>query len=86
MCKNRVNIAGLKLLSLERPTGKTGPCLVPEISEGFPSVLDKNGSLYLNYLEQTMCFMLNTRFPYGNLKFWYKLDTCRYIPGIWYMF
>lgn len=75
----RVNIAGLRLPSLERPSCNTGPCLASGISGGFPPFLDKNGSLCLNYLEQTM---MNTCFASGSLKFWDILGTCMYIPGI----
>lgn len=35
--KKKVNIARLILPSWERPVCKTEPCLVSEISEGFPS-------------------------------------------------
>lgn len=40
-----VKMAGLTLLSLERAACKTGPYLPSGISGGFPTFLDKNGSL-----------------------------------------
>ena len=47
-CEKTVKMAGLRLLSLERAASKTGPYLPSGISGGFPSFLDKNGSLCPN--------------------------------------
>lgn len=80
--QKRVNIAGLRLVSLQRPVCVIGPSLVHGISGNFPSFQGKNGSQCLNYLEQTLCFMLNRRLPSGSLKFLYMLGTCIYVLGI----
>lgn len=80
--KKKINIAGLKLVSLERPVCVIRPSLVYGISGNFPSFQCNNGSLRLNYLEQTLCFMLNTHFPSGSLKFLYMLGSFIYVLGI----
>ena len=55
------------------------PLSASVISGGFPSFLDKNGLLGLNYVEPTRCFVMNTCCPSGSLKFWYMLSTCMYM-------
>ena len=65
--QKRINVAGLRLLSLERHACKIDPCL-EGISGYFHHSLNNKG--VFKCLNDLCKFMLNTCIHSGSLKFW----------------
>lgn len=69
----RVNIAGLRRLSLERLAPKVGPWLANNFLHCYKTFPKQEGLNVLQLLVQTMRLLLNTWFPSASLRFWYML-------------